>query len=551
MKNNIPVKQTALQLVGADQLALNHEKTVPTCGPYHILARVEAVGLCFSDLKLLKQFDAHARKSEVLCGIDAAALAEHPAYVPGKKPTVPGHEACVTIVAVGDKVKRHKVGQRVMVQTDYRWLKTAASNAAFGYNFEGALQQYVIMDERIVIEPDSGESFLVPVADHISASAAALVEPWACVESSYISKERQTVKKGGKLLVVADKGRAVKGVKESFDKAGAPASITAVCAEPSQIAALSGAQKTDDIATLPNEQFDDIIYFGSRKTAIETLNDKLAAGGIMNIVLGGANIGAPVSVGVGRVHYGLTRWIGTTGDNAADSYKTIPATGEVRKGDSVLVVGAAGPMGQMHIIRVISAGVDELSVVGTDFDDQRLEGLNQKAAPLAKERKVKLSLVNPQKNPVAGTFSYIAIMAPVAALVAQAVKDSEDNALINIFAGIPAPVKQDIDLDAYIARRCFMFGTSGSRLEDMKIVLQKVERGQLDVNCSVDAVSGMAGAADGIRAVENRTLAGKIIVYPALIDMPLTTLKNLPAKVANKCKNGMWTKEAEEELLKN
>lgn len=551
MKNSTSAGQTALQLVGPDQLALNHEKPVPACGPYHILARVEAVGLCFSDLKLLKQFDAHARKSEVLTGIDPAALAEHPAYVPGKKPTVPGHEACVTIIAVGEKVRRHKVGQRVMVQTDYRWLRTAASNAAFGYNFEGALQQYVLMDERIVIEPDSNESFLVPVADHISASAAALVEPWACVESSYISKERQTIKKGGKLLVVSDKGCAVEGVAQGFDKAGAPASITAVCAEPSQAAALPGAQKAADIAALPNEQFDDIIYFGSSKATIETLNDKLAAGGIMNIVLGGVKIGAPVSVGVGRVHYGLTRWIGTTGKNAADSYKTIPATGEVRKGDSVLVIGAAGPMGQMHIIRVISAGVNNLSVVGTDFDDQRLEGLRQKAAPLAAERKVKLALVNPQKQPIMETFSYIAIMAPVASLVAQAVKDSKDNALINIFAGIPAPVKQDIDLDTYIARRCFMFGTSGSRLEDMKIVLRKVESGQLDVNCSVDAVCGMAGAADGIRAVENRTLAGKIIVYPAKVDMPLTTLKDIPAKVAKECKNGMWTKAAEEALLKS
>lgn len=558
MKNDIPAKQTALQLVGPDELKLNTDKEVVSPGPYHILARVEAAGLCFSDLKLLKQFDGHARKSEVLCGIDPQVLAEHPAYVPGTKPAVPGHEACCTIVAVGEKVKHHRVGQRVLVQTDYRWLRTAASNAAFGYNFEGALQRYVIMDERIVIEPDSGESFLVPVQDHIGASAAALVEPWACVESSYISKERNTVKKGGKLLVAADKGRSVKGIAQSFDGSGAPATVTAHCADSEQIAALqktfAGFQKAADIAALPDGHFDDIIYFGSDKKTIELLNEKLAAGGIINIVLGGASIGAPVSVGVGRVHYGLTRWIGTTGSNAAESYRTIPHTGEVRKSDTILVVGAAGPMGQMHVLRLICSGVDSLAVTGTDFDDQRLEGLRQKAAPLAVERGVTLSLVNPQTEPVNERFSYFAIMAPVAPLVAQAVKDSRDKALINIFAGIPAPVKQDIDLDTYIARRCFMFGTSGSRLEDMKIVLDKVTRGQLDVNCSVDAVCGMAGAADGIRAVENRTLAGKIVVYPALPDLPLMTLKELAARypaVAQKCRNGLWTKEAEEELLKD
>ena len=85
-----------------------------------------------------------------------------------------------------------------------------------------------------------------------------------------------------------------------------------------------------EVASLPNESFDDIVYFGSDKATIEILNDKLAPGGIINIVLGGKRIGEPVSVGVGRVHYGGTRWIGTTGGDAAESYRNIPANGEIR-----------------------------------------------------------------------------------------------------------------------------------------------------------------------------------------------------------------------------
>ncbi|NIA31811.1 MAG: hypothetical protein GWP06_18110, partial [Actinobacteria bacterium] len=49
-------KQTAVELVGKDELKLNTEKDVYSPGPYQILCRIEAVGLCFSDLKLLKQF---------------------------------------------------------------------------------------------------------------------------------------------------------------------------------------------------------------------------------------------------------------------------------------------------------------------------------------------------------------------------------------------------------------------------------------------------------------------------------------------------------------
>jgi hypothetical protein len=98
-----------------------------------------------------------------------------------------------------------------------------------------------------------------------------------------------------------------------------------------------------------------------------------------------------------------------------------------------------------------------------------------------------------------------------------------------------------------------MFGTSGSVIDDMKIVLQKVIRRKLDTNRSVDAVSGIAGAADGIAAVENRTLAGKIIVYPMLHDVGLIPLSELPKRfptVAAKLDNGAWCLAAEQELLR-
>ena len=538
MSQPIPSTQYAVQLVGPSQLRLNPQKEVFKPGPHQILAKIECVGLCFSDLKLLKQFDQHPRKSEIIKGIEPQTLAEIPSYVPGNKPVVPGHEAACRIVAIGDKVKHHKVGERCLVQTDYRALATANSNGAFGYNFEGALQEYVLMDERVVMDPETGERFLIPVTEEASASAVALVEPWACVEDSYVNEERRTVKAGGKLLVVADGEVGPEGRRWMREIANCKLQI-ADC-------------KSETVAALPNEGFDDIIYYGADKATIEILNDKLAPRGLMNIVLGGKKIGQPVSVGIGRVHYGMTRWIGTTGSDPGESYQSIPASGELRPNEKVIVIGAGGPMGQMHVIRAICAGVSGVSVTGTDMDDSRLEALGKKAEPLAKANKAGLRLINTQKQPLNEKFSYYALMAPVGALVAAAVRDSLDGCLINIFAGIPAPTKQEIDLDAYIARRCYMFGTSGSVIRDMKIVLQKVTRRQLDTNCSVDAISGMAGATDGIAAVENRTLAGKIIVYPMLHDMGLIPLMELSKRfpsVAAKLDRGQWCKAAEEELL--
>ena len=556
MEKEIPQTQCAIQLVGPDKLELNTKKEVYAPGPHQMIGKIDAVGLCFSDLKLLKQFDGHVRKSEVIAGIDTSILEELPSYQPGNNPTVPGHEVFCTIVCSGDEVSRHKPGEKVLVQTDYRWLKTAGSNSAFGYNIEGGLQEYVLMDERVIVDPNLDESFLIPVEKDLSSSSIALVEPWACVECSYVTEERNTILMNSRLLVVADSDRVIEGLEESFPSEGGPASITTCYPDQGQGKVLENLgvtpELTDSVVGLADEAFDDIVYFGSNKETIEVLNDKLAANGIINIVLGGETIGEDVSVGVGRTHYGMTRWIGTVGTDAAESYRNIPETGEVRFGDNALIVGAAGPMGQMHTIRLVSSGIENLSVIGADFDNDRLATLGEKVNSLAEERGVSLLLINPQETPLEDKFSYFAIMAPVGAVVAQAIKDSTDGALINIFAGIPASVKQEIDLDTYIANRCFMFGTSGSRLSDMKIVLQKVLSGQLNTDRSVDAVSGMAGAIDGIRAVEARSLAGKIIVYPQLKELPLTPLSEMADKyptVAEKLDAGIWTNEAEKELL--
>jgi threonine dehydrogenase-like Zn-dependent dehydrogenase len=560
---NLPETQHAVQLVGPDKLELNAAKSILAPTGRQILAKVEATGLCFSDLKLLKQFSGHVRKSEVVGGVDSDVLDDLPSYCPGEQPTVPGHECVCRIIAVGDEVERHKIGDRCIVQADWREVLTAESNGAFGYNFEGALQEYALLDERLVIEPSTGEKYLIPVGDERSASAVALVEPWACVESSYVSPERRTVKPGGKLLVVAEDGHDPASIDAAINTGEGPEEIVAIYVNhehretltfPGEGMSLAQTEDpSDEIDALPDETFDDIVYFGAIPERIEALNDKLGRGGIMNVVLGGKTIGRPVEIGVGRVHYGLTRWIGTTGSDAGESYKVIPAIPELRAQDRVVVIGAGGPMGQMHVIRNLSTGIEGVSVTATDFDQPRLDALAEKVAPLAKANDCPLTTINPKTDPATVAYTYYAIMAPVGPLVAQAIDEGDDGAIINIFAGIPATVKQAVDLDRYISKGMFMFGTSGSRIDDMVIVRDKVESGQLNTDLSVDAVCGMAGAVEGIRAVENRVLAGKIVVYPELTDMPLIPLEELSKaypSVAGKLHNGCWCKEAEVELLK-
>ncbi len=508
--------QRAVQLTGPDTLLLNENKSVPVPGPHQILARVEVTGLCFSDLKLLKQFDGHGRKSEVVTVLDKSTLEEIPSYVPGTKPAVPGHETVVRIMEVGESVRSVKPGDRCLVQTDYRWLKTADSNAAFGYNFEGALQEFVLMDERVITSPE-GESMLIPASDELSASAVALVEPWACVEDSYVVSERQSQLSDGRSLTVDC---------SSFD--------------------------ISDLDDIPDESKDDIVFLGADADLLERVFPKLAKNGLINIVQRGGGFGRPVTTPVGRVHYGGVRITGTTGNDPDKGYAAIPPNGEIRAGDVINVVGAAGPMGTMHVIRNLCQGVPEITVYGGDMSDERLAQLSRLAQPLAAVNGVTYNSYNAGTEPREGPFNYTALMVPAPSLVAEAVDKSAPHAIINIFAGIPYHVTHPVDLDKYIELGAYFIGTSGSTIDDMRIVLRKVTEGHLDTNLSVAAVSGLDGAVEGIRAVENQAIPGKILVYPSCKGLELTRLSELALKypeVAGHLNDGAWTREAEQALL--
>jgi threonine dehydrogenase-like Zn-dependent dehydrogenase len=542
MTQVLPATQHAIQFVGADQVVHNPAKAMYPLGPRQLLLKSEACGICFSDTKLLHAFTNHPRKSEVLSGLTPEELAEIPSYKPGAEPGVPGHEPVGRIVAVGSDVRHHKVGERVLVQTDYRHLPTAGSNAAFGYNFEGALQEYVVLDERVIMDPATGERFLIPVSDGPSASAVALIEPWACVEAAYAWGERTTLKAGGRLLVVADD---VDGLDDLIAQA-APGSITVVGA-----AEVAGATRVASVGDMEGA-FDDIIYVGADADTVEALGSHVGFGGVVDVVLAGRAFDRRVKIDVGRVHYDLIRYTGTAGTNAADGYARIPAQCELREGDRIAIVGAAGPMGLMHTVRTAVSGVPGISMDAVDVDDARLAHLAAVVAPVAEANGVPATFRNSRTEPLEGGYTYVAAMVPAPFLIAQAVDISTDGAIVNAFAGFAIGTMAELDLTAIATKGIYLVGTSGSRIQDMETMLAKVENGTLDTNVSLWAITGMAGVADGIDAVTNRTSGGKIMVYPMLPDLGMVRLDELAEKlptVAAAMVDGRWTKAAEAALL--
>lgn len=133
---------------------------VPKPGPHEVLCRVDAVGLCFSDVKLILAGNNHPR----IKGRDLK-----------KNPTRGGHELSLTVAAVGEKENdRYKVGERYIIQSD---IYHKGRGMAFGYVFPGGMSEYTIIPEE-ALHGDEG-SYLIPLEpDGLSYAEAALIEPW-------------------------------------------------------------------------------------------------------------------------------------------------------------------------------------------------------------------------------------------------------------------------------------------------------------------------------------------------------------------------------------
>lgn len=542
----IPTTQHAIQYVGKDQIVHNTSKPVDPVGPTQLLLKVEACGICFSDTKLLHQFDEHPRKVKVIAGLTPEELAEVPSYAPGAEPTVPGHEPVCRVVAVGSDVQHYAVGDRVLVQADWKHMRTPTSNGSFGYSFEGALQEYVVVDERITWR--DGEDFLIRVSEGPTSAQVGLIEPWATVENAYAWKERQTRKAGGDLLVVAEAGASVPSLTAG------PRPGTAVVVGASAEALGVAAEAAASVEDLTGRQFDDILYFGTDAGTIEKLGELLGTKGVLAVMLGGGSINRRVSVDMGRIHYDFIRFVGTTGTDPDAAYARIPVGTEVRDDDRMLVIGAAGPMGLMHTMRAVVLGKSGLSIDCSDVSDDRLAHLAEVVGPVAETRGVPVRFINSTSEALEGGYTYVTVMVPSTALLAQGVDLAGEGAIVNLFAGLPAGTHGDVDFQGMIERGVFLAGTSGSDIADMRTVLNKIENGDYDTSISLDAVTGMVGFADAIQSVMDRTSGGKIMVYPTLPDLPLIRLVDMPEKlpaVAAKLRDGIWTREAEEELLKS
>ncbi len=524
---------------------------MPAYGPDELLVRHDACGLCFSDIKVIKQGPNHPRIARDMV----------------KEPVVLGHEVSLTVVGVGEALRdQYKVGDRFIVQAE---INVKGFNYAYGYRIQGGLSRYGVVDQRI-LNGDDG-NYLIPVKPDTGYAESALTEPWACVTAAYGLKYRTGLKSGGTVWIVgASAGAADRGytISRGFDASAHPARVlltdvpAAFAARLAEQAAALGVEVVQIAAADVTTPVDDLILLAPTAELIEATSPHLADFGVCAL-LGEQPLARKVNVDVGRVHYNRWVYVGGTGPDIAAAYRDVPVRSALKPGGRAWFIGAGGPMGRMHIQRAIQVDAAPAVIVCSDVSDLRLADLHDTFAGEAAAKGIEFICLNPMNQAAYaegmarfrdGGFDDVVVLVPVPALIADGATWLAPRGVMNVFAGVGRGTMAALDLgDAYL-RQTRVIGHSASSIEDLRFMLHQAETGTLSPNRSVAAVGSLDAARDGMQALMDTTYPGKVVIYPQIRPLPLTAitdLKDVLPTVYALLKDGReWTNEAEVEFLR-
>jgi threonine dehydrogenase-like Zn-dependent dehydrogenase len=515
---------------------------VPEPAPDQLLVRVDAVGLCFSDVKLIRLGGDHPK----LYGRDLS-----------REPTRLGHETAVTVVRAGDDLAgRFHSGQRLAIQPD---IYANGRSTAYGYTIPGGLIGYHLIGAEVLAADDG--AYVTEVDDRLGYAETALTEPWACVEGAYTQRRRLEPQRGGRALVV---GRPGDERRYHFGHVLAVAReivLSEVSADvEKQIrhnASPDTAVRSADADALA-APFDDVVMLGPRSAdAVRHAADALGFRGVLNLV-GDEPLDGPVEVDVGRMHYHYTAFVGTRGPDVAAAYGPERNRAELLPGGTAVFIGAAGPMGQMHLERALRLPNGPTRLVGIDVDADRLAAARKRLQPIAaahhRDLLMAVSSGDELKALVAGATGGrgaddVVVTAPGPKPIVDGAAIMAPDGMLVVFAGVPVGTRAALNLSPVFLQRAQYTGTSGSRISDQERVIQKSLAGQLSPGRAVAAVGGIDAAADGLRALVEGRYAGKIVIFPQLRGLALTSLEDLasgdPEFAEALADGGAWTSEAE------
>ena len=552
--------QLAWPLYGAglEKLGKNGKpvkRSIPAYSEDDLLMRVDAVSLCYTDVKEIDAGQTHPR-------LTYRNLEEDP--------IVPGHEISFTVVGVGDNLKdEYKIGDRYTLQPDV-WVD--GKSIPFCFGMDGGYRQYAKVGKEI-LNGDAG-NYLIPVPDNMPYASSAITEPWACVEAAYRMPYRDHLKADGRVLVLGGENardgytfkaewlnRNLPGeIVFSNTPADLKKALISIC-EQNQI----NFTEIDQIALFESsDKFDDVVILDPAADTVDQAGKLLANYGVMALMVDKPLKGS-IEIDVGRLHYDSIYFVGSSDLNLETAYQQTMPRASLKPSGKTWILGAGGPMGRLHLQRAIESADGPALIVASEVTESRYEALIDFFVPFAKKYKKELTIINSVKDKAGydevmnkvmseGGFDDIQVMVAIPPVIEDALKFVGQHAVIDLFAGLKRGVAAKVDAWSISGpKQMRLVGHSGSGLDDQIAVVDRVISGQLKPELSVAAVGGLNQIAAGIQAMKDWVYPGKIVIYPHVLEFPLTAIadleKQIPEIAAYLGEGKTWSLEAEKVFL--
>jgi threonine dehydrogenase-like Zn-dependent dehydrogenase len=363
----IPDTMRALVLdgTGFDHLQIR-EVPVHRPGPQQMLARVDAAGICTSNIKLVEQGSNHS----LLYGWDLT-----------RYPLILGDEGSVTLVEVGEELRgSYRPGERYVIQPAidyppinhrerYRDGAKGVEKIAVSYTLAGHLAEYILITEEIL----AGKCLIPFPGEAIPYAHAAMAEPLSCVISAqdhhlHLTQESPLAARGvlkglkpdGVTLIIGSgamgrmhvdlamsyRPRAIVATDLIEERLDRVRQLFGARAKKLGVALHAVNPSTDDVHDLVNvltdrRGADDVIVAVGSGKAIEIAQNFTARGAVLNL-FGGLKKGEDiVGLDTSRVHYQEVNVTGSSGGSPWDVARTLElmTSGEINAGAHITRIG--------------------------------------------------------------------------------------------------------------------------------------------------------------------------------------------------------------------
>ncbi|HKJ95370.1 MAG TPA: alcohol dehydrogenase catalytic domain-containing protein [Gammaproteobacteria bacterium] len=485
-------------------------ETVTPPGPYQLVVAVEAATICSSDIKVIKLGDQHPLFSGGAASDDFKLVL--------------GHELCLRVVGVGAGLEtRFRVGQRLGLQPTIRGHGDYSSQTV-GMDIHGGFCQYLKLDERIVA---GAEPYVFEVPEDVPAAVLAMLEPYACVERAYRPNARTTFATAGTCLIYCGAGyedfhlsrelhhdstRCIGGTDDWLARS---------------MPGVTGVERFSSLEGLGGERFDDIVVCGDvTPHELEALVSALAKGGVL---VHARKEDSPRLIGLdpARIHYHGLSFFGTSQNDIASALHPARQRYDVTPGGVALVHGAGGPMGRIHVHRLLQLADGPETVVATSRSEARRRDLVSDFDALARRSGCSLVVTDGsdidriREHYAPDGFTDVAVAAPSAQAVDWAAGQLADDGMLIVFAGMPFGSSASIDLGRISSANRRITGSTSCSVDDEKEVLARIVSGELDPTLNLKAVTGLGSLGRALSTMINGEVSGKIAVFPQVPDMPL------------------------------